>query len=616
MYVIHMAIYGKALHVNLTEKRHFLSPVPDRTLKSSIGGRGFNVAYLFDRLSGNIEPLGQDNCLLFSCGLLTGTAAPASSRLHINAVSPLTGLLGSSNIGGQAGAWLRACGLQSIIVRGRSDNPVYLYIEEGRSEIRDARFLKGLDTFETQEKIKNVLGNHHLACLVIGPAGENMARFACIISGRDHAAGRTGMGAVMGSKNLKAIVMAKPGKRTSPPATSKARDAVRQYIKKIKASPDYKTFAQYGGAGYVKWADDMGLMATHNYQEKHFDRADSIDGRRLEAYKLKSSGCYNCPVQCKAVLSFARKKTSGQTATRPEFEPMLNIGAKCGLGDLKAIVHLDNLCSKLGLDSTSAAGVIAFAMDLYGRGILTRRDTQGLEIHWGDAQIMETLITQMAHGDGFGALLSQGVKQAAGIIGKGAENHAAHVKGLELSAYHPGSLMGTALGYAVSSRGGDYNNVYASLEYRWTREQASENFGTPEAADIHAPGGKGKLIRRAVLVNIVLDSLGLCKVPALSMIGTFDLKNEADLAGSLTGLSVTADDLFAAGDRIAGMERYVNLRKTPGMTEDTLPAMFMDQPGSSLSREALNGMIRDYYTAMGWDEKGNPDPALLKGTGK
>ena len=611
-----MGIYGKALHVNLTEKRHFLSPVQDRILKTSIGGRGFNVAYLFDRFSGEIDPLGPDNCLLFSCGLLTGTAAPASSRLHINAVSPLTGLLGSSNIGGQAGAWLRSCGLQSIIVRGRSDNPVYLYIEDARAEIRDARFLKGLDTFETQEKIKDVLGNRHLTCLVIGPAGENLARFACIISGRDHAAGRTGMGAVMGSKNLKAIVMAKGGKRKFPVKTSLAREAVKLYAKMIKASPDFKTFAQYGGAGYVKWADDMGIMPARNYRENRFSQVDSIDGRHLDVFKLKSSGCYNCPVQCKAVLSFDRKKNPEKTVTRPEFEPMLNIGAKCGLDDLEAIVYLDNLCSKFGIDSTSAGTTMAFAMDLYGRGILTREDTHGLDLIWGNAHVMETLITQMAFAEGFGALLSKGVRQAARVIGKGADQYAAHVKGLELSAYHPGSIMGTALGYAVSSRGGDYNNVYASLEYRWSKEQASRRFGNPEAVDIHATGGKGKLIRRAVLVNIVLDSLGLCKVPVLSMIGTFDLKGEAALASSLTGLTVTADELFEAGDRIASMERCFNLQQAPGMGADTLPAMFMDQPGSNLNQATLDAMISDYYAAMGWDECGNPDPGILKGTGE
>jgi aldehyde:ferredoxin oxidoreductase len=608
-----MGLYGKTLHVNLTERRHLLAPVQNRELKYSIGGRGFNVSYLFNRLTQEIDPLGPENVLLLSCGLLTGTAAPASSRLHINAVSPLTGLIGSSNVGGQVGARLRSCGIQSIVVKGRASQPVYLYIDDNGAEIRDASFLKGLDTFEAQEKIKNILGNSRLACLVIGPAGESMVRFACIMSGRDHAAGRTGMGAVMGSKNLKAIVVAK-GRQWKPLVkASKSREAIRHYVKMIKASPDYKTFAQYGGAGYVKWADDMGIVATRNYRENRYRQVDKIDGRLMEAYKLRSSGCHNCPVQCKAILNFTRKKDPSQTVTRPEFEPMLNIGVKCGLEDLEAIVHLDNLCSRLGIDSTSAATCIAFVMDLFERGIITRQETHGMEIAWGDAQVMETLITQMVYGEGFGALLARGVKRAARIIGNGAEQFAAHVKGLELSAYHPGKILGTALGYAISSRGGDYNNVYSSLEHRWSEDQAEKEFGSRTAVDIQAPEGKGKLIRRATLVNIVLDSLGLCKVPVLSMIGTFDLETEAVLAGSLMGTPITAAALFSAGNRIAGMERSFNLRQSPDMDSDTLPEMFFDQAGSSLNRSTLKQMITEYYAAMGWDENGVPDPGKLKG---
>ena len=606
-----MGLFGKTLLVNLTEKRHILAPIQDRVLPSVIGGRGFNVAYLHERLNDIIDPLGPENILLFSCGLLTGTAAPASSRLHINAVSPLTGLLGSSNIGGPVGLRLRSCGIQSIIVKGRAAQPVYLYIDDKGIEIRDAHFLKGLDTFDCQQKIMDVLGNRRLACLAIGPAGENLTRFACIISGKDHAAGRTGMGAVMGSKNLKAIVVAKGGQWKPPVKASRSKEAIRTYVKLIKDSPDFKTFARYGGAGYVKWADDMGIMATYNYRQSHFEAVDQIDGRLLETYKLKSTGCHNCPVQCKAVLNFSRKKKSNQMATRPEFEPMLNLGAKCGLEDLKAIVRLDNLCSRLGLDSTSASTAVAFAMDLFDRGILTQADTQGLDLKWGNAEAMQTLIQQMAQCDGLGGLLAQGVKRAAKTIGKGADQYAAHVKGLELAAYHPGSIMGTALVYAISSRGGDYNNVYSSLEHRWSEEQAAKEIGSRTAVDIHAHQGKGKLIKRAVLVNIVLDSLGLCKVPVLSMINTFDLKSEAALAGALMGVPLSAEALFSAGKRIAGMERSFNLRQKPDMEADTLPEMVFNQPDSNLSQTTLTAMIDEFYEAMGWDQDGIPDPEEL-----
>ncbi len=606
-----MGLFGKTLLVNLTEKRHFLAPIQERVLPSVIGGRGINVAYLHERLNGQIDPLGSQNILLFSCGFLTGTAAPASSRLHINAVSPLTGLLGSSNIGGQMGLRLRSCGIQSIIVKGRAAQPVYIYIDDKGIEIRDAHFLKGLDTFDSQQKIMDVLGNRRLACLVIGPAGENLARFACIMSGRDHAAGRTGMGAVMGSKNLKAVVVAKGSQWKPPVKASQSKEAIRNYVKLIKDSPDFKTFARYGGAGYVKWADDMGILATFNYRQSHFQAVDHIDGRLLETYKQKSTGCHNCPVQCKAVLNFSRKRKPNQTATRPEFEPMLNLGAKCGLEDIEAIVRLDNLCSKLGLDSTSASTAIAFAMDLFDRGILTLADTQGLDLKWGHAEAMQTLINQMAQGEGMGGLLGQGVKRAAEIIGKNADQYAAHVKGLELAAYHPGSIMGTALGYAISSRGGDYNNVYSSLEHRWTEDQAAREIGSRTAVDIRAHQGKGKLIKRAVLVNIVLDSLGLCKVPVLSMINTFDLKSEAELAGALMGVPITTEMLFSAGKRIASMERSFNLRQNPDMEADTLPQMVFNQPDSNLSQTTLKEMIKEFYEAMGWDQDGIPDPGDL-----
>ena len=611
-----MGLFGKTLHVNLTEKRHFLAPIQDQVLASVIGGRGFNVAYLHDRLIDEIDPLGPQNILLFSCGFLTGTAAPASPRLHINAVSPLTGLLGSSNIGGQVGLRLRSCGIQSIIIKGRSVQPVYLYIDDKGAEIRDAHFIKGLDTFETQQKILDVLGNRRLACLVIGPAGENLARFACILSGRDHAAGRTGLGAVMGSKNLKAIVVAKGSHWKPPVKASQSKEAIRTYVKLIKESPDYKTFARYGGAGYVKWADDMGILATYNYRQSRFKAVDHIDGRLLETYKLKSTGCHNCPVQCKAVLNFSRKGLGTQIATRPEFEPMLNLGAKCGLEDLEAIVRLDNLCSKLGLDSTSTSTTIAFAMDLFERGILTATDTQGLALTWGHAEAMQTLIQQMAEGDGLGGLLSQGVKRAAQIIGKGAHQYAAHVKGLELAAYHPGSIMGTALGYAISSRGGDYSNVYSSLEHRWSEEQADREIGSRTAVDIRAHTGKGKLIKRAVLVNIVLDSLGLCKVPVLSMINTFDLKSEAALASALMGKPITAQMLFAAGKRIASLERSFNLRQKSNLEADTLPEVVFNQPDSNLSQATLKSMLNEFYKAMGWDQNGIPDPIELKMKGE
>lgn len=598
--------FGDLLEVNLGDGTCGRRPVGADMATRLLGGRGFNVGYLFDHLPTGTDPMGPDNILLLSCGLLTGTWAPTASRLHLNALSPLTGLIGSSNVGGYAGAWMRSAGILSLAIRGRSSRPVYLYLSDESVKIRDASPYWGLDAIETQERLAMDLEETALQILTIGTAGESGARFACIVAGRDHAAGRTGLGAVMGSKKLKAVVIKKG--RFSPVESRRQviKSAVNAYVKQIKASPDFDTFARFGGAGYVQWADDMGVMGTRNYRQRRFERVDRIDGRRLIKDKVRSRGCYRCPVQCKADLKFKDGPMQGKTATRPEFEPMINLGAKCGLADLQALVHLDNMCTRLGLDSTSAATAIAFAMDLFERGILTVADTKGLEVAWGDASAMETLIHQMAAGRGIGGILAQGVKRAAAIIGNDAWKYAAHVKGLELTAYHPGEILGSALGYAVSSRGGDYNNVYASLEYRWPAQKGADTFGSSESVDRRKPSGKGHLVRRAVLVNIVVDSLGLCKVPTLSLLGAFDLENEAALASTVTGLSLSAQDLFRIGDRVASLERLFNLKHAPDMDEDRLPEMFFNRNDGVLTQAVLTRMLSEFYTAMGWDEKGRP----------
>jgi len=606
---------GDILKVDLNDRTFTRETIPEALVGRFLGGRGFNVGYLFEHLPRGTDPMGSDNILVISCGLLTGTRAPTASRLHINALSPLTGLIGSSNVGGYAGAWLRSTGILSLVIRGRSSKPTYLYISDAGVEIRDAVPYWGLDAFDTQDRITADLGDDNLQILSIGTAGVSGARFACIVSGKDHAAGRTGLGAVMGGKRLKAVVINKGRCKSFDNQRQLIGSAVKQYVRQIKASPDFDTFSRYGGAGYIKWADDMGVMGTRNYRQTRFEMVDLVDGRQLLKDKTRSSGCYRCPIQCKADLTFKDGPMKGKTATRPEFEPMINLGSKCGLGDLQAVVRLDNLCTRLGLDSTSAATAIAFAMDLFERGILNTAETSGLTLNWGDAGVMETLIRQMAAGEGLGRILAQGVKRAAETIGKGAHRYAAHVKGLELTAYHPAGILGSALGYAISSRGGDYNNVYSSLEHRWTARKGTEAFGSAESVDTKRPSGKGRLLRRAVLVNIIVDSLGLCKVPTLSLLGAFDLENEAALVSAISGLSLCADDLFQIGDRIAAMERLFNLKHAPDMDEDRLPDMFFIDGDTVLTQSVMTQMLREFYTAMGWDENGRPLKETLTALG-
>jgi aldehyde:ferredoxin oxidoreductase len=427
------------------------------------------------------------------------------------------------------------------------------------------------------------------------------------------------MGTVMGTKRLKAIVV-KERKGARPFRKTGEHEAVRRYAFQITHSPQYDLVSERGGAGYIKWADEQGIMPTRNYRDCHFEAADRLDGENLVENVVRKRGCRRCPVNCKADLRIERGKLKGRDLNRPEFESIMTLGAKCGLSDLDAVIHLDNLCSQLGLDILSAAGVIAFSMDLFDRGILDRKATGGIDLDWGNAVAMETLIRQMAAGQGFGAVLAQGILRAAKIIGGDAEKYAAHVKGLEMTGYHPDNMMGTALGYTVASRGADYNDVYASLENKWLPDRAVKEFGTPYAVDTKSIHGKAALVRRAMIVGVALDSLGICKVPALSLICSYDLVGEAELAAVLSGEPVTAGQLVEAGERIVNIERLFNLRHGAQASDDRLPDMFFEleyNAGNPPSKpqEWMEPMIHEFYTLMGWDDHGRPTPDKLKQLG-
>ena len=611
---------GQILDIDLTTETWKLSEYPKDLARKYLGGRGFNVHVLYGQLPVNVDPLGPENLLIFSCGLLTGTAAPSSARLHINALSPLTGILGSSNLGGNFGPRLRSNGIQSIILRGKSTQPVYLWIDGDAIEIRNAKSLWGLDTWETEDRLKAKPGGDKISLLAIGPGGENGALFGCIMSDRDHAAGRTGMGTVMGSKNVKAIVVKKQRPKVPSASDGKLNATIQRYLGQIKASPHYAGTSKYGGAGYVKWADDLGILATRNYRENTFEAAERIDGKNLKDNITRRRSCHRCPVHCKADLEFTSGKYKGMQAVRPEFEPMLSLGSKCGLSDLDTLVFLDNLCSRLGIDNISAGNAIAFAMDLFERGIISLEDTGGLDLTWGNGDVMETLIRQMAALKGFGKILAKGVRRASQLIGRGADHYAPHVKGLELAGYHPNNIMGTALGYAVASRGADFNDVFATLEYKWLPDDGTKAPGASKIANLKSIHGKAELVRKSMIIVTVLDSLGLCKVPAICLICAYDLVGESEVTAAITGWPVDASALFISGERIVTLERLFNLKHGASAADDRLPDMFFEKDynaGEEPSKPHtwMEPMIKEFYDVMGWDQQGQPTPEKLADLG-
>jgi aldehyde:ferredoxin oxidoreductase len=615
-----MNILGQILDIDLTTETWKLSEYPQDLARKYLGGRGFNMHVLYHQLPANINPLGPENLLILSCGLLTGTDAPSSARLHINALSPLTGILGSSNVGGNFGPWLRSNGIQSVILRGKSSQPVYLWIDGNAIEIRKAKSLWGLDTWQTEDRLKAIPDGDKISVLAIGPGGENGALFGCIMSDRDHAAGRTGMGTVMGSKNVKAIVVKKQGQKVPSASDGKLNTTIQRYLGQIKTSPHYAEISKYGGASYVKWADDLGILATRNYRQNTFEAAERIDAKNLKDNITRRRSCHRCPVHCKADLEFSRGKYKGMQAVRPEFESMLALGSKCGLSDLDTLVFLDNLCSRLGIDNISAGNAIAFAMDLFERGIISLKDTGDVDLAWGNGDAMETLIRQMVAGKGFGKILAKGVRRASQLIGSGAEHYAPHVKGLEMAGYHPDNIMGTALGYAVASRGADFNDVFATLEYKWLPQEQTDELGAPKASDLKSIHGKAELVRRSTIIVTALDALGLCKVPALCLICAYDLVAEAELAAAITGWPLDASALFISGERIVNMERLFNLRYGASSADDRLPDMFFEKDynaGEEPSKPQtwMEPMIKEFYDVMGWDLQGQPTPEKLADLG-
>lgn len=602
-----MAYTGEVLEVHLEEGRWERRAYPERVFKEVLAGRGYNALFLREQVKPGIDPLGPDNVLVLSCGLLTGTPAPASSRVHIGALSPLTGILGSSNVGGLLGRALRSCGVQALVIRGRSRFPAVLWINSREVRVEAAEDLWGLDTWETESRLRAGFTGSEAGILTIGPAGENEVAFACAMSDFDHAAGRTGLGAVMGAKRLKAIAVHKEGTDV-PPLDRAAGAAIRDYARRIRRAPEFSFFRDHGGAGYVTWCDDMGILATRNYRSSRFEAVDSLDGRRLRPHAVETRGCPGCPVRCKARLSFKGDGPRAGVFNRPEFESLVNLGAKCGLADLESVVRLDNLCSKLGMDSVSAGTVVGFAMDLFDRGIIGRAQTGGLDLSWGNKTSMEVLVRQIALRQGLGAVLAGGVRRAAQELGYGAERYAPHVKGLELPGYHPAYIMGTALGYMVSSRGGDFSSVYASLEYAPPNERAETGIERRFSPHIGEIQGKAFMVRRAVLANIALDCLGICKVPVLALQRGFDLEAEARLVRNLAGLDIHVRDLMRLGKRVADLERLFNIEHGAGPRDDRLPDMFMTKEYGSdeTSKRRYEIMLREYYALMGWDEQGRP----------
>jgi len=608
---------GKIVMVDLAARSVKKYSPATGVIESFLGGRGFNSYYLLKYLDMGIKAFDPQNIIIFSPGLLTGTEAYSSSRLHISSLSPLTGFMGSSNVGGYLGAELRACNILSLVITGKAAEPVYLWIKNGRIQIKDASDLWGMKTSEARERIKN-RSDQGAKVAVIGPAGENGVLMACIMLDR-HAAGRTGMGTVMGSKNLKGIAVKASGKQRFSPS-GKVKETLSHYLTKVKNAHAYEEYSKYGDSMAVKLVNDLGAGPVRNYRDVQSDEAESASGESFKDFPRTPSTCYRCPVHCRASLQIARGPHKGFKGERPPYESLANLGPKCGNFDATETIYLHNKCNEWGLDSVEIGGLIAFAMDLYDRGLITEENTDGLDLSWGNPESMEALIDKIAMREGWlGSVLAQGLEKASQSIGGKAEEYAYHVKGLAMTAMDPRGFKAAALGYAVSNRGADYTSVYAVAETNFSPERAIEMFGTDKAADRLQEEGKAKVVRNALSVSAVVDSLGICKIPQLSLLEDYDFQFSAELLSTIMGESVDEEDLFECGERIVTAERLFNIQQGLIKEDDSLPNKFLQEPikegASQGSVVNLDTMLNEFYSLMGWSPDGIPTEEKIKELG-
>lgn len=603
------SLAGDLLFVDLTNREIRRQPCPPEVIRNFLGGRGLGDYLLLKLLDGAVGPLDPGNVLVFAAGLLGGSRMITTGRLHITARSPLTGLLGTSNGGGYFGAELKACGILALIITGRADKPVFINIRDQEVTIEDAAGLWGMMTREARARIRELTGDPLTRVAVIGPTGERLSPLGAIMTEDGHAAGRTGMGAVMGSKNLKAVAVRRSSSRKST-ASPAAVAAVKAYLEQCRKHPSWEEWTTVGSSASVSWTDRMGASGARNYSQVTFPGVETACGSSFGDLVLKYHSCYNCPVHCRAIMRLDRGKYRGFVGERGEYEPLSSWGPRCGNADGQASVYLCNLCDEYGIDNLGTGNIVAFAIDLYERGILTPEDTGGLELTWGNTGAMEALLRQIAEGSSpLGEVLSKGMKRAAELIGRGAERYAYTVKGLSLTIMDPRGFKGSALAYAINSRGGDFSMVYPKPEYTYTPEEALEAYGTARVADRLSEEGKPLMVKECSTASAVIDSLGICKIPAFGILCDFKLTGAAGVLTAFLGETVTGEELHLIGERIVTAERLLNFRFGATGQDDTLPEKFLTEPipegpckGSVVQ---LKPMLREFYHLMGWEEDGS-----------
>ena len=599
---------GRILRVNLSTGKVETEPLKEKIAKQYIGGIGLGFRLLMDNSKPGTDPFSPDNPLIFVTGPLSGTMGPtAGNGYAVVSKSPATGGVAESKAHGFFGPELKRAGYDAVIFTGKSEKLVYAWIDDDSVHLLDAQHLKGKSPYETDMAIREELGDHYIRVSAIGEAGEKLVRFASIINDEFRAIGRTGMGAVMGSKNLKAVAV-----RGTKDVNVADFEGFKEFVKMIHErmkGPATRKYRTLGTPENVLVLNALAALPTRNFSQATFEGAEKVSGEYLnERYVKKIIGCATCAMRCDHVAVVPEGPYKGSTS-RMEFECLWALGPSCGVDRLDAIIEAMRLCNHYGVDGISAGVTIGFAMDLYENGILTKEKTGDLDLRFGNHEALIEMVKKIGARDGWlGDVLAEGTKRAAEKIGKGAEQYACHIKGLELPGYDIRGLKTAALGFSVSYRGachlrsGAYSPDVKGKVNRFVIEK-----------------GRGKIVKDGEDLYDVIDSLILCKFSR----GTYydGIEDMAKYYTLATGIEMSPEELIKAGERINNLARLFNVRENKGTREyDTLPPKIMTVPipdegvakGSVVNKEEFELGLDDYYSVRGWTREGIPTVKKLK----
>lgn len=610
---------GKVLEVNLSKGSAEINEIPESWFKDYIGGEGFAAKVLFERfesLDEKMDPMSEDNLLILAVGPLTGTKAPCSGRLCFGFKSPLTGTLGMSNVGGHLAPVIKKAGYDMVIISGKSEKPVYLYVDEEKVDLKDADFLWGKNTEETEDLIREKYPDRKLRIAEIGPAGEKLVKFSSIMVDKHRAAGRGGPGAVMGDKKLKAIVFS--GNKKLKVEDEEMMD---RFVSQARQELDDEEFVReelkpFGTPSFTDSINYLGLLPTRNWQKTTFDAMDKLGHEAYhETLDVKAWACYGCPIACGRHTEIKEGKYKGDSGGGPEYETIGAFGSKCEIDNLNAIAEANYICNRLGLDTISTGQTIATAMEWYEKDLISSEDTDGVELEFGNDESMIEMVKKIAERDGFGDLLAEGSFKATEKVGSNALDYVMHVKGMEIASCGVRASKGESLSHVISPRGADHLRPYASvIDAFGYKEEELEITGEISPFEDDNKYWVKPFMELSQLTNL----LGVCLFASI----TLAVKGSTwtGLYNAVTGQDMSLEDMLKAAERVINLERMFNVSNGFERESDYLPERLLKEPAPDGLGEGqtvnMDIMLDDFYKVMEWDVKtGVPKVHKLKELG-